>query len=88
MIRKGKYDYYGKECSYITIDLADTKHKNRILEISEEKNVDNSYHYDIHAEWSKGKYHATMKMSEDDLLDLTEALNELAQEIRERREEN
>ena len=85
MIQKGKYDYLGKEYSYVSIDLADKKHKNRVLDIFEQKNADGLYNYEIKAQWTDSKFHPYMSMKEDDVIELSNALNELVTEILDRR---
>ena len=85
MIQKGKYDYLGKEYSYVSIDLADKKHKNRVLDIFEQKNTDGLYNYVIKAQWTEPRFHPYMSMEEDDVIELSNALNELVTEILDRR---
>lgn len=85
MIKTGIYDYYGKDCSYITIDLSDKKHKNRVLDIEETKNIDDTITYDIKVQWTASQYHPTMMMKEDDIIDLADALKKEKNKILERR---
>lgn len=86
MIQLAKYDYFGKECYFITIDLSDTKHKTRILEIAEELNIaTGEYRYRIQAKWTPHKYHPNVSMTESDFLQFAKVVSALADEITERK---
>jgi len=87
MIETGQYDHYGTEEDYITINLADKKHKNRVIDILKSSNMLTGEHeFTIQAQWSKGKFHPDMVMKESDFLEFAEAVNELAKKIKERQE--
>jgi len=62
----------------VTINLSDSKHKQRVLNIFESLNIiDNKKHtFQIKSEWCQNNQ-PTMIMDENDILDLSEALNEL-----------
>lgn len=87
MIDTGTYNHYGTEEDYITIDLSDKKHPNRIIEILKSSNMLTGAHeFTIKAQWTADKFHPDMVMKEDDLLDFADAVNQLAQKIKDRRE--
>jgi len=86
MIETGAYDNYGKENDYVTINLADKKHTNRVLDILEGENiVTNEYEYTIKAQWTSEQYHPWMTMNENDLIALSKALNKFVEKIQKRR---
>jgi len=86
MIKTGKYDNFGKENDYVTIDLSDSKHKNRVLDILEGQNmITDEYEYTIKAQWTSEQYHPWMTMGENDLIALSEALNNFVEKIQKRR---
>lgn len=84
MIHTGKTSDTNDE--YISIDLATTKHKNRVLDIFAAIDMlGESWKYEIRAKWTDSKFHPTMSMTEDDVLELSDALNKWATDIRVRR---
>ena len=86
MIETGKYDNFGKENDYISIDLADKKHKNRVLDILEGNNIiTDEYEYTIKAQWTSEQYHPWMTMNENDLINLSKALGKFVEKIEERK---
>lgn len=68
---------------FITIDLSSSKHKNRVVDFFEEKQlIENESRYSIRAQWTDDKYHPTMCMSESDFLEFVAELNKWADKIK------
>ncbi|WP_236486386.1 hypothetical protein, partial [Pseudomonas syringae] len=83
MIKKDTHERYGEELEFISIDLSDKKHPNRVIDFLEIRDpVSKEFTCDIHAKWSEGKYHPTLKMSEEDFLDLADLFGAWAERIR------
>lgn len=84
MIHTGRTDDTNDE--YISIDLATSKYKNRVLDIfAKQEMLGENWRYEIRAKWTDSKFHPTMWMTENDLLMLSDALNDWANAIRVRR---
>lgn len=78
-VEKGIHDDFGKKRKYVAIDLADTKHKNRVLTFFRRKHpVTGKTYYDVRAQWTADKFHPFMMLSKKDLLELSVALEEMA----------
>ena len=88
MIEFGEYEEFGKVNKYVSIDLTTTKHKNRVLDFLEYQNPLEEYQYAIKAKWTAEKYHPTMILSEDELIEFSDAISKLAKEIKLRREKS
>ena len=83
MIEKGTHDHYGEKLEYISIDLSDKKHKNRVIDFFETRNpLSREFTCDIQAKWSTGRSHPTLTMSKEDILGLAEVFGEWADRIR------
>jgi hypothetical protein len=77
-IRSGKHDDFGKSRGYVEVDLADSKHKNRVITFLKRKNpLTGKMQYEIHAKWTK-QLHPSMNLTKTELRELAAALNELA----------
>ena len=86
MIDRGVYDNFDKENEYITIDLSDRHHKNRVVDLLESVNIlSGEYEYKIKAQWTNDQYHPTMTMSEDDVIKFHNELGKWIDKIHERR---
>jgi hypothetical protein len=84
LIRTGRTD--DTKVEYISIDLATTKYKNRVLDLFAALDLlGENWKYEIRAKWTDSKFHPTMWMNEDDILKLSDALNRWANDIRARR---
>lgn len=87
MIEKGTHELYGQELEYVSIDLSDRRHKNRVLDFFETRDaLSNAFTCKIQAKWSEGKFHPTMVMDEEEFLDFADALSKWADRIRESRD--
>ncbi|WP_060825710.1 hypothetical protein [Sulfurospirillum cavolei] len=87
MIEIGKYDHFGTKEDYITIDLSDKKHSNRVINFLKRNNILTGAHeFTIQAQWTAAQFHPDMVMKEDDFLDFADAINQLAEKIKDRRE--
>ncbi|EOX3957975.1 hypothetical protein [Vibrio alginolyticus] len=83
MIKSGIYDDFGKKHKYVSIDLSSKKYKNRVLNILQTSNPSiDGFEYEIQAKWTPSQYHPTMSLSEKDLIELSEKLNMLVDEIK------
>jgi hypothetical protein len=83
MIEKGTHIRYGNELEYISIDLSDKKHPNRVIDFLETRDpLSQEFTCDIHAKWSEGKYHPTLTMSQKDILELADLFGAWAERIR------
>lgn len=77
-IRSGKYDDFGKSRGYVEVDLADAKHKNRVITFLKRKNpATGKVYYEINAKWTK-QLHPSMHLTKSELKELVFALTELA----------
>jgi len=86
MIEKGIYDCFGTDRDFISIDLHTAKHKNRVIDFLEGKNiVTDEYEYEVKAQWTPGQYHPNMTMTEDELIAFFEALSFWVEKIKVRR---
>ncbi|QJB55602.1 hypothetical protein [Pseudodesulfovibrio sp. zrk46] len=83
MIRTGKTEHFDHDV--IQIDLADSRHRNRVLNFIEWESVTGDFEYRINAQWTNAQYHPTMHMSEDDLIALANELNKWVAKIQSRR---
>ncbi|QBX41399.1 hypothetical protein E4T63_12700 [Pseudomonas fluorescens] len=84
MIENGKHDHFGETLEYISIDLSDKKHKNRVIDFFETRDpLSQEFTCDIQAKWSTGKFHPTLTMSKQDVLGLADLFGEWAARIRE-----
>ena len=84
MIHTGRTNDTNEE--YISIDLATSKYKNRVIDIlAKQEMLGENWRYEIQAKWTDSKFHPAMWMTENDLLMLSDALNDWANEIRVRR---
>jgi len=88
MIDTGSYDDFGKEREFISIDLRTPKHKNRVIDFFEKKNMLNDeYQYSIKAQWTDSKFHPDMTMSEKELIEFASALNSWVQKTKARQDQ-
>ena len=85
MIEFGEYEEFDKVYNYVSIDLTTTKHKNRMLDFLENQNPLGEYQYMIKAKWTADKFHPTMTLSEDELIEFSNAISKLVEEIELRR---
>lgn len=84
MIKTGKTSDFDAE--YISIDLASSKHKNRVLDLFASVDaLGQNWEYEIRAQWTSSKFHPTMVMTENDLIQLATALNKWVGDIQARR---
>lgn len=77
-IEQGLHDDFGKKRKYVSIDLSDTKHKNRVVSFLKCKHpLTGKFYYDVKAKWTSGKYHPSMMLSRAELLELSVALQKM-----------
>lgn len=83
MIRKGNYDYYGRQMEFISIDLSDKKHPNRVIHFLETRHpITQAFTCDVEAKWSTGNLHPSLTMKKEDVLALAHLFSEWAERIR------
>ena len=83
MIDYGDYEDLGKTHKYVSIDLSTTKHKNRVLDVLQSTCMfTGDFEYHIKAQWTSAQYHPKMCMSESELIEFSEKLNLLVDQIK------
>jgi hypothetical protein len=82
MIKFDQYDKFGTTYNYVTIDLSTTKHRSRVLDFLEDQNPATGEHqYIIKAQWTPEKYHPTMILSKDELIQFSIAIEKMVNVI-------
>ncbi len=68
---------------YISINLSDNKHRNRIIDFYEEKNIiTDEFQCSIKVHWTDDKHHPVMQMKKNDFLKFVQELNYWAENIK------
>lgn len=83
MIDYGDYDDLGQTRKYLSIDLTDKQHPNRVIDIIQTTHpLTQQYQYKIKAQWSPDKFHPTMCLSQEELEEFSSKLNQLINDVK------
>lgn len=79
-IEEAFHDDFGAKRKCVTVNKADSKHKNRVLSFLKVKNpLTRSMEFQTRAQWSSPKYHPSISLSRRELLQLANALERMAE---------
>lgn len=82
-IEQGLHDDCGKKRKFVSVNLADTKHKNRVVSFLKRKHpLSGKFYYDLKAKWTSDRNHPTMMLTKRQVLALSSALAELVESKR------